>query len=384
MSEVQIVTGVVQKYFPKDGKKPYSVLIDGTYYTTYEYGRMKGVNDGVEVEIEYHQIIKGEYTNNWIDSLRVIKLPPQPGLVSSETEDEGNGEMEQTQALVQKPTTTPAVATQSPPVPFKDPYEGIATQSFSKEQRDILTAPIAPDDVSIKPTGEVYYDQMKYRIKLNGAFGAGAWGMRPLGKPVFEGGEITCGYDLIVMGGFVARAYGSQKWYPNNKRMTKADAVDSTKSDSLKKCCKDIGVATECWDKKFIREFKKTHCVLVEVKPPMNGLSEVWRRKDAPPFKDETGAVTKETQEPMDAEFENVSVNVETGNNPETTSPPLNDDLTPKQKLQKECYALLNDAFTAEKVLQGGFDSYQKRIEKGSMAQLNAVKKSLKEMVGEQ
>lgn len=65
-------------------------------------------------------------------------------------------------------------------------------------------------------------------------------------------------------------------------------------------------------------------------------------------------------------------------------SPPPEEELTPKQRLQKECYALLNEAFTAEKVLKGGHDSYSKRIQTGNIAQLNAVKKSLEEMVGEQ
>lgn len=351
MSEVQTITGVVSKRFDgktKTGKNPgksYSIVtvedIDAFCFTP---SILNGVVEGAKVEMKYLQTEKG----CTLKSIDLNEPAPETSqeIVPIETE-EGIGEMEQTQALAQKSTVTPAVATQSPPEPFKDPYEGIATQSFSKEQRDILTAPIAPEDVSIKPTGEVYYDQMKYRIKLNGAFGAGAWGMRPLGKPVFEGGEITCGYDLIVMGGFVARAYGSQKWYPNNKRMTKADAVDSTKSDSLKKCCKDIGVATECWDKKFIREFKNNYCVLVKVKPPMNGLSEVWRRKDAPPFKDETGTVTKETQEPVDAEFENVSANAETKDEPET--------------LQTKTYRILNQAFENKEITK---DMHEKADEK--------------------
>jgi hypothetical protein len=31
------------------------------------------------------------------------------------------------------------------------------------------------------------------------------------------------------------------------------------------RCCKDLGVASELWDPRFIREFKKEYCVEVYV-----------------------------------------------------------------------------------------------------------------------
>ena len=31
------------------------------------------------------------------------------------------------------------------------------------------------------------------------------------------------------------------------------------------RCCKDLGVASELWDPRFIREFRKEHCLEVYV-----------------------------------------------------------------------------------------------------------------------
>jgi len=31
------------------------------------------------------------------------------------------------------------------------------------------------------------------------------------------------------------------------------------------RCCKDLGVASELWDPRFLREFKKEHCIEVWV-----------------------------------------------------------------------------------------------------------------------
>lgn len=37
-------------------------------------------------------------------------------------------------------------------------------------------------------------------------------------------------------------------------------ATEGCKSNALMRCCKDLGIASELWDPRWIRMFKKKHC----------------------------------------------------------------------------------------------------------------------------
>jgi hypothetical protein len=52
------------------------------------------------------------------------------------------------------------------------------------------------------------------------------------------------------------------------------------------RCCKDLGIASELWDPRFIREFKATHCQEVWVEHAMTKKRrQIWLRKgDAPVY----------------------------------------------------------------------------------------------------
>ena len=46
------------------------------------------------------------------------------------------------------------------------------------------------------------------------------------------------------------------------------------------RCCKDLGVASELWDPRYIREFKKTYCRQVWAESVQTGKKKlVWIRK---------------------------------------------------------------------------------------------------------
>jgi hypothetical protein len=50
------------------------------------------------------------------------------------------------------------------------------------------------------------------------------------------------------------------------------------------RCCKDLGVASELWDPRFIRQFKKEKCQETWVEHVVNKRKrQIWIRKDSDP-----------------------------------------------------------------------------------------------------
>lgn len=75
----------------------------------------------------------------------------------------------------------------------------------------------------------------------------------------------------------VSVSRGEQQYFDPNGIPT---ATEGCKSNALMRCCKDLGVASELWDPRFIRKFKKEYCdekfcehVLTKKK------RKLWKRK---------------------------------------------------------------------------------------------------------
>jgi hypothetical protein len=59
-------------------------------------------------------------------------------------------------------------------------------------------------------------------------------------------------------------------------------ASEGCKSNALMRCCKDLGIASELWDPRFIRKFKKEKCKEVWVEHATTKKKrQIWQRKDA-------------------------------------------------------------------------------------------------------
>jgi hypothetical protein len=58
----------------------------------------------------------------------------------------------------------------------------------------------------------------------------------------------------------VGIARGEQEYFDPSGIPT---ATEACKSNALMRCCKDLGIASELWDPRFIREFRKEHCLEV-------------------------------------------------------------------------------------------------------------------------
>ncbi|KAH7930627.1 mitochondrial genome maintenance MGM101 [Leucogyrophana mollusca] len=161
-------------------------------------------------------------------------------------------------------------------------YYGLSTQAFSKDIAEILLAPVDEMDVEMKPDGLIYLPEIKYRRVLNKAFGPGAWGLAPRSETNVGPKVVSREYALVCQGRLVAIARGEQEYFDPSGIPT---ATEACKSNALMRCCKDLGIASELWDPRFIREFKAKYCVEVFAEHvSTKKKKKLWRRKDQPKF----------------------------------------------------------------------------------------------------
>lgn len=161
-------------------------------------------------------------------------------------------------------------------------FHGLSASPFPKEAADVLLAPIEPADIEMKPDGLIYLPEIKYRRILNRAFGPGGWGLAPRGETNVSSKIVSREYALVCLGRLVAVARGEAEYFDPSGIAT---ATESCKSNALMRCCKDLGIASELWDPRFIREFKAKYCVEVFVEHlTTKKKRKLWRRKDAPKF----------------------------------------------------------------------------------------------------
>ncbi|KAI0722678.1 mitochondrial genome maintenance MGM101-domain-containing protein [Earliella scabrosa] len=161
-------------------------------------------------------------------------------------------------------------------------YFGLSTQPFPKEAAEVLMQPVDPADVEIKPDGLIYLPEIKYRRALNKAFGPGGWGLAPRSETNVGPRVVSREYALVCLGRLVGIARGEQEYFDPNGIPT---ATEACKSNALMRCCKDLGIASDLWDPRFIREFKAKYCVEVFVEDTRTKKKKkLWRRKDQPKF----------------------------------------------------------------------------------------------------
>ncbi|KAF2210553.1 hypothetical protein CERZMDRAFT_28768, partial [Cercospora zeae-maydis SCOH1-5] len=133
-------------------------------------------------------------------------------------------------------------------------FHGLATTPSTPEQAAILQEPLDFDDIEIKPDGIVYLPEIKYRRRLNQAFGPGGWGLVPRGETIVTSKIVTREYGLVCGGRLISIARGEQQYFDPDGIPT---ATEGCKSNALMRCCKDLGIASELWDPRFIRKFMR-------------------------------------------------------------------------------------------------------------------------------
>lgn len=140
-------------------------------------------------------------------------------------------------------------------------YDGISEHPLTKEQRAILQAPTPHELVKLRPDGLPYVDNIHYRKRLDDAFGVGGWSLKPLGstmqaveikgKPatrIFVQGQLWC------EGRFISESVGEDVYYHNNPNDSYATGWEKAKSNLLVRCCKELGLFRELWDKDWLAQ----------------------------------------------------------------------------------------------------------------------------------
>ncbi|MCJ1370972.1 hypothetical protein MMC20_002187 [Loxospora ochrophaea] len=175
-------------------------------------------------------------------------------------------------------------------VDWQRSFHGLSKEPFPKEAADILLAPIHANDIEVKPEGIVYLPEIKYRRILNRAFGPGAWGLAPRGKTIVTEKAVTREYALVVLGRLVSLARGEQDYFSAEGIPT---AAEGCKSNALMRCCKDLGIASELWDPRYIRKFMAEHVKEAWVEHVVNKKrKKIFMRKEDEaryPFKEVKG-----------------------------------------------------------------------------------------------
>lgn len=79
-------------------------------------------------------------------------------------------------------------------------FHGLSAEAFTPKQAEILQEPLEFDDIEIKPDGIVFLPEIKYRRRLNRAFGPGGWGLAPRGETIVTAKVVTREYGLVCNG----------------------------------------------------------------------------------------------------------------------------------------------------------------------------------------
>ena len=83
---------------------------------------------------------------------------------------------------------------------------------------------------------------------------------------------------LIDLQRLVSVARGEQDYFAPEGIPT---AIEGCKSNALTRCCKDLGIASELWDPRYIQKYLKQHAREVFVEHvPTKKRKKLWIRKD--------------------------------------------------------------------------------------------------------
>lgn len=207
---------------------------------------------------------------------RATNVPPPP---PAETEVSESSAEAASSATPFASSSTPAPPNSG--IDWSASFHGLSTVAFSAEVAAKLMAPINPEDVEIKPDGIIYLPEIKYRRILNAAFGPGGWGLAPRGELAVGEKIVSREFALVVQGRYVGQARGECPYFGPD---TVATAGEGCKSNALMRCSKDLGIASELWDPRFIRKFRQDFCREVWVEHvATKKRRQIWLRKDCPP-----------------------------------------------------------------------------------------------------
>eukprot|EP00834_Sanchytrium_tribonematis_P005104 NODE_288_length_10680_cov_0.431245.p7 type:complete len:227 gc:universal NODE_288_length_10680_cov_0.431245:8172-7492(-) len=165
-------------------------------------------------------------------------------------------------------------------------FGGFKTKRFDKSVVEILSRPLNLEEIEIRPDGLLFLPEIRYRRRLNEAFGPGNWKLIPRSEHFVvklengKGNLLMRDYALICDSTYVGQARGEQEYYSLSNI---GGSVESVKSNSLTRCCKDIGIASELWDPTFCQSYKKANTSLTKVTNSSGKIQYIWLKKGSEP-----------------------------------------------------------------------------------------------------
>ncbi|KAI6812047.1 hypothetical protein KC340_g17035 [Hortaea werneckii] len=194
-------------------------------------------------------------TRHWQQAPQPTPAQPRQSPQPSQAEHELSPDPERLRSLTDGlADPPPTLSEDEKQVDWTRSFHGLSTTPFTAEQAAILQQELSYDDIEIKPDGIIYLPEIKYRRILNKAFGPGGWGLAPRGETIVTGKVVTREYGLVCHGRLVSIARGEQQYFDPDGVPT---ATEGCKSNALMRCCKDLGIASELWDPRFIRGFMR-------------------------------------------------------------------------------------------------------------------------------
>ena len=131
----------------------------------------------------------------------------------------------------------------------------LAEKPFEESITRILNEPINPEEVEIKPDGNIYLPEIKYRKTLIRAFGPGGWVLIPKGPHSMINNVLSGSMHCIVMGSLLA---SPRSCHTNQYLQTPASSSESARSNALMRCCKDLGIANELWSANLFKSGRQS------------------------------------------------------------------------------------------------------------------------------
>lgn len=185
-----------------------------------------------------------------------------------------------------------------PMVPDASVYVGISAAALDEAQRSVLLEPPTDQELEIRPDGIVYLSHVGYRRRLTAAVGPMGWAMRRLTGYWRMPGALLCEFALYVNGSFVSAAIGEGRYDPEDDWSPSfSDASESCRSNALVRCCKDLGMALELWDKGALETWRNTYAVQVLVQRRDKQVQQ-WRLKAGPPLPREVQRAAPRPEQP--------------------------------------------------------------------------------------
>jgi hypothetical protein len=156
-------------------------------------------------------------------------------------------------------------------------FKNASESPFSQEIAQVLAEPIDEQLVEIKPDGSCYLPEIHYRRILTKAFGIGGWAIIPRGPHSIQGNVISREYALFANGRFLSQARGHATI--TGSFQNPAMCTESVRSNSLMRCCKDLGIASSLWDNSVTFQWKAKYAIRKTVTDNQGRNKFLWEKK---------------------------------------------------------------------------------------------------------